>query len=133
MAITYEDIEKEALKIIEENPTFKYGDFRAKQLGLKEFIPLNSSCSYIDEDGNGSCLFGRILTNLGLNSEEIAVYEGDGIDSVLNVFNIETTHEQSFFLSALQSNQDKNYEYADVLENAKEELESYLSEDEIYV
>lgn len=133
MAITYEDIEKEALKIIEENPTFKYRDFRAKQLGLKESIPLHGFCSYIDEDGNGSCLFGRILTNLGLNSKEIAAYEGESINPVLDAFNIDVTHEQIVFLSALQSNQDKNYEYADVLENAKEELESYLGKDEIYV
>lgn len=45
---------------------------------------LGMSCVYFDAEGNGSCLFGRVLERLGVTLNDLDMTEGEDIATVMS-------------------------------------------------
>ena len=117
--ITYKQVEAEMIKLVKAQPDFKYRDFRAKQLGVNESSH-RISCAYLDDDNEGSCIWGLALVEAGIPVEDIKAHEGESISHVLELLNIDVSSDEEAFADTVQSCQDKNYSWESALEMALE-------------
>lgn len=92
-------------------PDFKY--FDANNLEAWE------TCSYVDDvTGEGSCIVGQALMNLGVSAEDLSPYEGLGADQVIKEL-LNLSEEDKIFngrtitwIREVQLQQDVNHSWA---------------------
>lgn len=92
----------EVIRIAKESPDRVYG---------------GRYCAYV-LDGEPSCLVGRALWNLGLIDASIEGTErnGETIDYVADVLELDITQEQSDYLYRVQERQDNNWTWGDAID-----------------
>lgn len=119
-AITFDDIAKKTIEIINSNPDFNYHEFRKKQKEITEEIRWTQiSCLYFDEDGEPSCIFGQVMHFL--NIDFIEIWEGIDIASVLTDFlKLRISVDEQAWLVEIQQGQDRKLTWGDALVNANE-------------
>lgn len=114
---TYKQVEAEMLKIVKAQPNFNYREFRMKQWGGFS----RALCAYIDEDGEGSCIWGQSLVNAGVPIEDIKKHEGEAISHVFELLGIDAGEEEARFAEFVQQYQDSGMDFDSALENALED------------
>lgn len=114
---TYKQVEAEMLKIVKAQPNFNYRKFREKQLGGWS----RTVCSYIDEDDEGSCIWGQSLVNAGVPIENIKQHEGESISHVFELLGINAGEEEARFAEFVQQYQDSGMDFDLALNNALED------------
>lgn len=114
---TYKQVEAEMLKIVKAQPDFNYRKFRMKQLGGFS----RALCAYIDEDGEGSCIWGRSLVNADVPIEDIKKHEGEAISHVFELLGINAGEEEARFAEFVQQYQDSGMDFESALNNALED------------
>lgn len=114
MTIKMTDLAAEIRKVARENPDVLYQE-RARELGVPSSNAFSDSersfCRY-QAGGQGCCLVGVALANLGVPIEQMAVYDGDNEKSFYGVVmdfpeDFELDDEAAFdFVRLAQSRQD---------------------------
>ena len=103
---------QEVVKIVNENPDFVYKNKDGK---------VNNECSYLK--CNNACLFGVVLSNLGMSQEDLSKYEGYNIIRILH----KTFGKFGFdkdvvcWAEEIQSKQDKGLPWKECLEAGNKE------------
>ena len=118
--ITFADIARKTIEIVNERPNFNYQEFRKKQLNKPaDYRWHEIACVYFDGDNEPSCLFGHVFAALEIGYNRS--WENTGItDLIQDTLNIECTMPQRNWLNSLQSSQDQGYSWGAALDNANE-------------
>lgn len=104
----FKEIEAEVRRIAQESPQFAY----ERHTGVRW-------CMYIF-NGEGDCIFGRALINVGVPLEELACCESQPIAGVLRDLNIPTTPRERDWAGAVQEWQDKGAAWGEAVTYADE-------------
>lgn len=119
-AITFDDIAKKTIEIINSNPDFNYHEFRKKQLEITEEIHWTKlACVYFDEDNEPSCVFGQVLAALNIPYD--AEWENTDITSVLTDWlGLTLSIDERCWLAEIQQGQDRKLNWGEALASANE-------------
>lgn len=105
------DIVTEIRKIAYENPTVKYRTdiFEGDSDTMPRYVV----------DGNGSCIVGQALINLGVSADTLSAHEYDSASGVLEAMGIVKEKSAAVeWINMVQSCQDDNIDWGNAVEEA---------------